>query len=89
MDNDFLHGQGYVIMNNMVYQYNQNSIRMKTTGRNYRNGNSIHINTRYFFVKDRVDQGEVKIEYCPTKMMLAVFLENRSRERFSKYSGTS
>ena len=33
-----------------------------------------HINIRYFFVKDRVDSGEVRIEYCPTEDMLADLL---------------
>ncbi len=32
-----------------------------------------HINIRYFFVKDRVDSGEVKIVYKPTEDMLADF----------------
>ncbi len=26
---------------------------------------------RYFFVKDRVDKGEITVEYCPTHAMLA------------------
>jgi hypothetical protein len=33
-----------------------------------------HIHIRYFFVKDRVNSGEVKIEYKHTKMMLADLL---------------
>ena len=32
---------------------------------------SRHINIRYFFVKDRVEQGDVKIEYMPTGDMIA------------------
>ena len=31
------------------------------------------MNIRYFFVKDRVDNNEVKIEYCPTELILADF----------------
>ena len=27
-----------------------------------------------FFIKDRVEKGEIKIEYCPTELMLANFL---------------
>lgn len=33
-----------------------------------------HINIRYFFVKDRIAKGEIKIEYCPTKLMVADIL---------------
>ena len=36
-------------------------------------GNSRHVDIRYFFVKDRVDKGEIGIEYCPTESMLADF----------------
>ena len=32
-----------------------------------------HINIRYFFVADRIADGEVKVEYCPTGDMLADF----------------
>ena len=35
---------------------------------------STHINIRYFFVKDRVEQGDVKIEYKPTGEMIADIL---------------
>ena len=44
----FLHVRGYGILNNIVYQYNQSSIRMENNGSNYCTGNSIHINIRYF-----------------------------------------
>jgi hypothetical protein len=30
-----------------------------------------HINIRFFFAKDRVDNGEIKIVYCPTEDMWA------------------
>ena len=30
-----------------------------------------YINIRYFFVKDRIAKGEIKIEYCPTRLMIA------------------
>ena len=44
---------------------------MENNGRNSCTGNSRHINIRYFFVKDRVDKGELVIQYCPTLDMLA------------------
>ena len=30
-----------------------------------------HIDIRYFFVKDRVESGDLRIEHCPTLDMLA------------------
>ena len=68
---NFLNEQGYAIKNNTIFQDNQSAIRMERNGRNSCTGNSRHIDFRYFFVKDRVDKGEVKIEYCNTEIMLA------------------
>ena len=76
MANEFLYGQGYGIMNNIVNQYNQSTIMKEKNGRNSCTGNLIHVNIRYFFVKDIVYKGEVKIDYCPTQMMLEYYFEN-------------
>jgi hypothetical protein len=67
----FMGAQGYGIENNVVYQDNQSCIRMHINGRNSCTGNSRHINVRYFFVKDRINKGELKVEYCPTLLMIA------------------
>ena len=67
----FLEHQGYKLKSNLVHQDNQSAMRMEVNGRTSCTGNSRHINIRYFFVKDRVDSGEVKIVYCPTGRMLA------------------
>ena len=69
----FLAEQGYEIKDNVLYQDNQSTIRMLKNGRNSCTGNSRHIDIRHFFVKDRVDKKEVRIEYCPTSIMLADF----------------
>ena len=82
----FMGQQGYPIKNNILYQDNQSEIRMLKNGRNSCTGNSRHVHIRYFFIKDRVDKGEVKVEYCPTELMLADFytkpLQGRLFKRF-------
>jgi hypothetical protein len=70
---NFLGEQGYKIKENIIYQDNESAIKMEKNGRNSCTGNSRHISIRYFFVKDRVDKGEMKIEHCPTYKMLADF----------------
>ena len=65
--------QGYAIKNNIIYQYNQSAIRMEKNGRNSCTGNSRHIHIRYFFVKYRIEKEEIRVEYCPTHLMLADF----------------
>jgi hypothetical protein len=68
---NFMEVQGYVLKENVLYQDNQSAMKMEINGRNSCTGNSRHIDIRFFFVKDRVEKGEVKIEYCPTGIMVA------------------
>ena len=75
----FLRAQGYGIVNNTVYQDNKSAILMEQNGRNSCTGNSRHINVRYFFVKDRIDKKELKVEYCPTHLMLADYFSKPLR----------
>ena len=70
---NFLSEQGYKVKHNILYQDNQSAMRMEKNGRNSCTGNSRHIDIRFFFVKDRIDKGEMKLEYCPTYEMLADF----------------
>ena len=58
---------------NNIYQDNQSATRMERNGRRSCTGNLRHISIRYFFVKDRIDKGEVEVKYCPSEHMLADF----------------
>jgi hypothetical protein len=69
----FMRAQGYDIRSNTIYQDNKSAILMKKNGRNSCTGNSRHIDVRYFWIKDKIDQGEVKVKYLPTHLMLADF----------------
>jgi hypothetical protein len=70
---DFLIGQGYKVGPAKVFQDNMSTITLAAKGRST-SDRTRHIHIRYFFVKDRVDNGEVVIEYKPTKLMLADLL---------------
>jgi len=70
---DFLIGQGYKVDAATIYQDNMSTIALVKKGQST-SERSRHINIRYFFVKDRVDQGDVRIEYKPTADMLADIL---------------
>ena len=52
-------------------QDNQSAMRMEKNGKASTTGKSRHVHIRYFFIKDRVDKGEVELQYCPTLEMLA------------------
>jgi hypothetical protein len=39
---------------------------------------------RYFFVKDRIDKKELRVEYCPTHLMLADYFSKPLRGKLFK-----
>ena len=69
----FMHEQGCTVENITLYQGNQSTILMLKNGRNSCTGNSRIIDIRYFFVKDRIDNTEIRLEYCPSTNMLGDF----------------
>ena len=69
----FMKEQGYDLSSNIIYQDNQSAMLMEQNGRNSCTGNSRHVDIRYFFVKDRINNKEVMVKYCPTYIMLADF----------------
>ena len=66
----FLEAQGYKIDDNILYQDNKSSILLETNGRGSSGKRTRHINVRYFFIADRVKSKEVRIEHCPTGIIL-------------------
>jgi len=69
----FMEDQGYPIKSNILLQDNESAIKMIQNGRASCTSRSKHIHIRYFFIKDRIDNGEFKVAYCPTEKMLADF----------------
>lgn len=67
----FMEAQRYKLKDNVLFQDNKSAILMEKNGRNSCTGNSRHINVRYFWIKDKVDQKEVRVEYTPSHLMLA------------------
>jgi len=54
-----------------VYQDNKSTIFMAENGESSATGNSKHIDVRFFFTKQHIDSGLIKIVYLPTNDMLA------------------
>jgi hypothetical protein len=67
----FLEAQGYKINDNILYQDNKSSILLENNGRGSSGKRTRHMNVRYFFIADRVKSKEIRIEYCPTGIMVA------------------
>ena len=64
----FLEEQGYPVKENVLYQDNQSAIRLERSGRKPCGQASTH-----FFVKGRIDNGKLRIEYCHTESMFPDF----------------
>ena len=58
---------------NIIYQDNKSSILLEKNGKGSSSKRTKHINIRYFFVTDRIAQGEVNVEWCPTGAMIGDF----------------
>ena len=67
----FIEAQGYTVEQNILYQDNKSTILLATNGRWSSSKRTKHIKSRYFFVKDCVDRGELSIEHMPTDQMWA------------------
>jgi hypothetical protein len=70
----FLKAQGYGVSDNIIFQDNRSSMLLERNGKTSSSKRTKHINVRYFFITDRISKGEVRIEWCPTKDMVADFM---------------
>ena len=70
---NFLLDQGVPLGPAVVFQDNKSTMALIAKGRST-SSRTKHIHIRYFFVKDRVEAGEVVIRYAPTEEMLADIL---------------
>ena len=69
----FLQEQGFEIKNNLIHQDNQAAILLEKNGKSSSGKRTKHINTRYFFVTDQIEKGDVSMTWCPTEDMTGDF----------------
>ena len=65
----FMIEQGYDMEPSLLYQDNMSAILLETNGRASSSKRTKHIKVKYYLIKDKVDQGEITIEHCPTEQM--------------------
>jgi hypothetical protein len=70
----FMEEQGYGVKENILYQDNQSAILLEKNGKASSSKRTKHINIRYYFVTDRIEQKELSVEWCPTGDMIADFM---------------
>ncbi len=67
----FVKAQGYSVRQNILFQDNQSTIHLEVDGSFSSSKLTKHIKCRYFFIQDKLDDGNLKVLYCPTKIMWA------------------
>ena len=70
----FLNHQGYKVNDNIIFQDNKSSMLLERNGKASSGKRTKHINVRYFFITDQISKGEVRVNWCPMKDMVADFL---------------
>jgi hypothetical protein len=69
----FLDAQGHKMQPSIVFQDNQSAMLLEKNGQASSGKRTRHIDIRYFFAHDRIQNDEIRVEYCPTGEMLADF----------------
>ena len=82
----FTGSQGYDINEKLLFQDNQSAIKTNQNGKKLCTGNPRHIDTSYFFYKDRVESNKISIKYCSTEHMPAYcFMKYIQGALFTKF----
>jgi hypothetical protein len=71
--NYFLESQGYTSNNTLLYQDNKSAMLLENNGRKSSSKRTKHINMRFYFITDRIRNGELSVQHCPTQDMVADF----------------
>jgi hypothetical protein len=77
----FMQEQGYVMDVLLLYQDNMSAILLKTNRRASSSKCTKHIKVKHYLIKDKVGQGEITIEHCPTKKMWTD-MDNKPKQGF-------
>ena len=80
---DFLIEQGHEVGSAKLYQDNTSTILLANKGLSS-SGRTRHIGVRYFFIKDRIDAGEVELEHMSTTDMIADILTKPLQGQLSR-----
>ena len=70
----FLEAQGYPSDQTILYQDNTSAISLERNGRSSSGKQTRHINIRCYFIKDRIDSGDLEVQHCPTDDLIADYM---------------
>ena len=67
----FSQEQGYDMEPSLIYQDNMSAILIKTNGKFSSSKRTKHIKIKYYHMKEKKDDGEIRFKHCPTEQMWA------------------
>ena len=70
----FIEEQGFEVNTNIVYQDNQNVIRLEENGNSIAGKRARHFDIKIFYVKDLIKQNILSMKYSSTDNMIADYL---------------
>ena len=65
----FLEAQGIDVQDNILHQDNKSTIILAEKGKSSSGKRTRALNIRFFFIHDQINQGNLRVVYCPTKDM--------------------
>ena len=65
----FIQAQGYDMSHALVYQDNRSAILLEVNGKLSSSKRTKHIRSKYFFVTDKIAQGDIQVAHKPTDEM--------------------
>ena len=68
-----MNAQGYPLKSNVLWKDNEGADRMAKNGKLSCSNKSRHITIKYFWIMDRVKQGNLDVRHYPTDVILADF----------------
>jgi hypothetical protein len=69
-----MEAQGYQVQDNILFQDNKSAILLEMNGKALSSKHTKHFNIWYFFITDRVDEGNVSLVWCLTGDMIGDFM---------------
>ena len=86
--NYFLQDQVYDVWETIVHQDNLSAIQLEQNGKASSGKRTQHMDIRFFYIKDKVWSGDVRLKHCPTEHMVGDFftkpLQGKQFHTFSK-----
>ena len=68
-----MEAQGIEVRENILHQDNKSAIILEQNGKASSGKRTRALNIRFFFIHDQINQGNLRVVYCPTKDMRGDF----------------